>query len=165
MKRFTLSVVMTAVLGLAAYSIADAQGPGRHGFGQGGPGGPGGPGGRGAAMGLLRGLDLTEQQQAQLKALREADRDSRQGPPADVTLRRQLQTELFADVPDDAKVASLQDQLAAAQSERLAKEVAAEQKIAQVLTAEQRAQVRQRLEQGPAARGGRGPGDRHPAGF
>jgi Spy/CpxP family protein refolding chaperone len=71
-------------------------------------------------------------------------------------LRRQLEAEIFADAPDAQKSAGLQDQLVQAQAQRLAKEIATEQKIAQVLTAEQRAKIRDRLAQQPA-RGARGP--------
>jgi Spy/CpxP family protein refolding chaperone len=141
MKRFTLSVVMTAVLGLAAYTWSGAQEPGRGP----GPGRPGGPGfGRGG-MALLRGADLSEQQQADIKAIREASRDADAGPPADMTLRRQLEAEVFADAPDAQKIAALQEQLVKAQAVRLAREVATQQKVAQVLTAEQRAKIRERL--------------------
>ena len=147
MKRFTSSVVMTAVLGLAAYtwSGAQAQPP------QPGPGRPGAGFGRG--MALLRGADLSEQQQADIKAIRDAARETQAGPPADAALRRQLDAEIFADAPDAQKIAALREQLVRAQAERIAREIATEQKIAQVLTAEQRAKIRERLAQpGPDAR-------------
>jgi Spy/CpxP family protein refolding chaperone len=158
MKRLTVSMVATMVLGLAAYSLADAQamrrGPGA-GFGQGVqegtvPGfqerGPrrGGPG-RGFGMMALRGIELTEDQQAQIKAIHDAERAERQGPPADAQLRHQLQLELYADVPDAQKISDLQQQLLQAETARLAKHAEIQQKVAQVLTPEQRAQVRERL--------------------
>jgi periplasmic protein CpxP/Spy len=150
MKRLTLSVVITAVLGLAAYTMAGAQAPTRgRGFG------PGGPGPDRGAMGLLRGVDLTTEQQAQIKALRDAERDSRQGPPAEMQLQRQLQAEIFADAPDAQTISSLQEQIAQAQTARLARQIALDQKIAQVLTAEQRAKIRERLAEAPSARGPR----------
>ena len=143
MKRFTSSVVMAAVLGFAAYTWSGAQGPpGQPGPGSGRPGGPGF--GRGG-MALLRGADLSEQQRADIKAIRDAARESQAGPPAEVALRRQLDTELFADAPDAQKIAALQEQLLRAQADRLAREIATDQKIAQVLTAEQRARIRDRL--------------------
>ena len=143
MKRFTSSVVMTAVLGLAAYSWSGAQGPPREpGFDR-----RGGPGfGRGA-MGLLRGTDLSEQQRAEIRAIRDAAREPQAGPPADAALRGQLDAEVFAESPDPRKIAALQDQLLRAHSERLAREIATQQKIAQILTAEQRAKLRERLAQ------------------
>lgn len=160
MKRFTFSLVVTAVLGLAAYSLADAQGA-RRGFQGGGMGpgagffqerGPGGPGrgpGRGGFMFSLRGLDLTEDQRTQIKAIHDAEREARQGPPAEAQLHRQLRAALYAEGPDAQKIADLQQQLAQAHAARLAKQIAVEQKIAAVLTAEQRAQVVERLSKEP----------------
>lgn len=163
MKRFAFSVVVTAVLGLAAYSLAGAQGI-RYGFhgsdarpagffqerlGRGGPWGGRGRGG--GPMFALRGLDLTDDQKEKIKAIHEAERENRQAPPADVDLHRQLRAELYADSPDAGKIATLQDQLAQAQTARLTRQIGIEQKIAEVLTAEQRAQVRERLSTAPRA--------------
>jgi Spy/CpxP family protein refolding chaperone len=147
MKRFALSVVMTGVLGLAAYTFSGAQPPSR------GPEGQrprGGTGIGGAA--LLRGADLSEEQKAAIKAIREAEQSTGQGPAVEGRLRRELQAEVFADTPDMQKIASLQQQLAESQSARLARQIATEQKIAQVLTAEQRAGIRERLSQPPSGR-------------
>jgi Spy/CpxP family protein refolding chaperone len=150
MKRFTLSVVLTGVLGLAAYTLSGAQPPGR------GPGGPlpgGGPGfGRGE-LSLLRDANLTDAQKAEIRSIRDAERDARQGEPADFSLRRQLQTEVFADSPDAQKIAALQQQIVQAEAARISRQIAVEQKVAQVLTAEQRAAIRERLAQAPEARG------------
>lgn len=167
MKRLTLSVVMTAVLGLAAFSLSNAQqsgspGDGPRGRGPGGPGGPGGFGRGGVAM--LRGVDLTDEQKASIKAIHDAERQARTGPPAGVALHRELQAEIFADAPDAQKIATLQQQLVQAQSEHFAQELVVQQKVAAVLTSEQRAKVRERLAQGPPERRGRlerrGPDDR-----
>ena len=62
---------------------------------------------------------------------------------------------MFADAPDTQKIATLQQQLAETQAARLAHQIAVQQKIAQVLTAEQRAKVRERLTQAPASAAGR----------
>lgn len=157
MKRLILSVVITAVLGLTAYTMAGAQDPGRErGFGPGGPGGRGGPG-RGA-WSLLRGADLTDDQQAQIKEIREAARELRDGPPPELDLHRQLQTEIFADAPDAQKLTTLKQQIAQAHAAQLAKRVTADQKVAQVLTAEQRAKVREQLAEPGAYGRGRRPG-------
>jgi periplasmic protein CpxP/Spy len=157
MKKLTFSVIATAVLGLAAYSFAGAHAsewaPHREqaGFQEARGPGRGGPGfGRGFIP-FLRDLDLTETQKQQIQTIRETARESQDGRPADVQLHRQLQTELFADVPDAQKIAALQQQLAQAQSTRLAKQIALEQKVAQVLTAEQRAKIRERLAESPRA--------------
>src|SRR5688572_23335997 len=148
MKRLTLSVVMTGVLALAAFSLSNAQQGG--GSPAGGPRGrgPGGPGGFGrGGVAVLRGVDLTDEQKASIKAIHDAERSARTGPPADMGFRRELEAELFADSPDAQKIATLQQQLVQAQSERLAHEIAVQQKVAAVLTSEQRAQVRERMSQ------------------
>ena len=151
MKRLTLSVVMTGVLGLAAFSLSNAQQGGEVPRGR-GPGGPSGFGRGGVAV--LRGVDLTDEQKASLKAIHEAERQDRTGPPADMTLRRELEAEVFAEAPDAQKIATLQQQLVQAQSERLAHEIAVQQKVAAVLTAEQRSKIRERLSQAPPERRG-----------
>lgn len=165
MKRLTLSIVMTGVLALAAYSFAGAHGDrGLRGFGSpslfqdgAGPGGPDrGRGPRGGGMFSLRGIELTDDQKAQIKALHDAERADRQGPPAVASLHRELQAELFADNPDAQKVGALQQQLAQAQAAQLSRQIALEQKLAQILTAEQRAQVRERFaSRGPSQAGPR----------
>jgi Spy/CpxP family protein refolding chaperone len=155
MKRLTLTVVMTGVLGLAAFSLSNAQQGGEAPRGR-GPGGPGGFGRGGAAV--LRGVDLTDEQKAAITAIHEAERQARTGPPADLTLRRQLEAEVFAEAPDAQAIATLQQQLVQAQSERLAHEIAVQQKVAAVLTPEQRSKIRERLSQAPPQR--RGPGGR-----
>ena len=151
MKRFALSVVMTGVLGLTAFSLSSAQQPGRR---PGGPGGfgPGGPG-RGG-LGVLRGVELTEEQKSSIKAIHEAERsardargdtDSRSGAQA----HRELEAEIFADSPDPQKIASLQQQITQAQAAALAHRTATMQKVAEVLTAEQRAGIRNRSSRSP----------------
>jgi Spy/CpxP family protein refolding chaperone len=144
MKRFTLSVVMTGVLGLAAYSFSGAQSP------AGRPDGPrlgGGPGGGRGEIALLRGANLTDEQKDAIKAIRDAEPPAVNGSAAEPRLRRELDAELFADAPDTQKIATLQQQLAETHSARLARQVVVQQKIAQVLTAEQRAKIRERLTQ------------------
>lgn len=147
MKRFAYSALVAATLGLGAFAIADAQG------GTGQEPGRGGPRGR-MGFPFAHVADLTDQQRQQIRSILEQDRQSRQGPPAEVPLRRQLQAELLADAPDEQKIASLQEQIAQATSESVARHVALQRQIAQVLTPEQRAQAREQLAQAPA----RGPG-------
>ena len=151
MKRLILSGVMTGVLGLAAFSLSNAQQSGEAPRGR-GPGGPGGFGRGGGAV--LRGVDLTDEQKASIKAIHDAERQDRTGPPADATLRRELEAEVFGEAPDAQKIAALQQQLVQAQSERLAHEIAVKQKVAAVLTAEQRSKIRERLSQAPPERRG-----------
>ena len=160
MKRFALSVVMTGVLGLAAYTFSGAQPPARGPEEQRPWAGPRGPRGD---IALLRAADLTEDQKAAIKAIREADQASGQGPSVEGRLRRELQAELFSDTPDAQKVALLQQQLTESQTARLARQIATDQKIAHVLTAEQRAKIRERLSQPPPQR--RGPRSEGPGGW
>jgi protein CpxP len=103
---------------------------------------------------MLRGVDLTDEQKASIKAIHEAERQDRTGPPADMALRRELEAEVFAEAPDAQKIATLQQQLVQAQTERLAHEIAVQQKVAAVLTAEQRSKIRERLSQPPPERRG-----------
>jgi Spy/CpxP family protein refolding chaperone len=113
-------------------------------------------------MMMLRGLDLTESQQEQIRAIREAQPALDAGE-ADRGLHRQLQAELLADVPDMQKLAALQTRIAETQSARLAHRVTVQQQIAQVLTAEQRATLRERLARTPdQMRQGRPTGRRGP---
>ena len=148
MKRFTLSVVMTGMLGLAAYTFSGAQPPAP------GPEGPrrgGGPGGGRGDFALLRDANLSDEQKAAIKAIRDAERVS-PDLPADARVRRELQAEVFAEAPDAQKIAALQQQVLQAQAARLARQIAVEQKLAQVLTAEQRATIRERLAEAPSPR-------------
>jgi Spy/CpxP family protein refolding chaperone len=103
-------------------------------------------------MMALRGADLTEEQKAAIKTIRDAEQSAGQGPSTEGRLRRELQAEVFSDAPDPQKIASLQQQLAESQRARLARQIATDQKIAQVLTAEQRAKIRERLAQAPDGR-------------
>ena len=128
------------------------QGPGRGpgGPGFGGPGGPGGPGGRGGFGVIMR--DLTDEQRTQVRAIMEEQRE--QGPPADGKLRRDLEAELLADAPNDAKIEELRQQIIAATGEGLTRHIAVQKKIGAILTAEQKAKARERLAEGPEGRGG-----------
>jgi periplasmic protein CpxP/Spy len=156
----TLSAVALAVAMAVPAAAQDPQGRGM-GRGQGmgmGPGRPGGPGGAGP-MGMLRGVQLTEAQRDQIRAIHEEARGGAE-PGKGMQLQRELRLALLADTPDQQKIASLKQAIAAAQAEGLARRIEVQTRVAQVLTSEQRGQVRQRLEQAPAGpRGpGRGPG-------
>lgn len=142
MTRLAYSAAVAAMIGLGAFTLADAQGPGRRGFG-----GPG-FGGRGL-MPFARMADLTDAQREQIRAILEEGREERQGPPAHAGLHRQLQTELLADAPDEQKIETLRQQIAQASAEALTREIAVQRKIAQVLTPEQRAKAREHLAQAP----------------
>ncbi|MGB2716314.1 MAG: Spy/CpxP family protein refolding chaperone [Vicinamibacterales bacterium] len=148
MKRTMWSVIVAVVLAVAAFSFADAQGRGQR-----GPRPDGGPGfGRGGPGGFARVADLTDEQKKQVQAILEEERSSREGPPASMTIRRQLDAEILSDSPDEQKIDTLRLQLVQAHGEELSRQIAVQRKIAQVLTVEQRATARERLDK-PRGRG------------
>ena len=162
------SMIKTAVVGAVAaafvasvavassHRAGDQQPPQGQGAGQ-QRRGPGGPGGRGFGGPIY--ADLTEQQREQIKAIHDAQQDSRQEPPADAKLRQQLELELLADTPNDQTIETLKQQIAAAQLEGLTRHIAVQKQISQILTAEQRAKARERIAEAPrAGRGRRGGG-------
>ena len=157
MKSMMKSAVVGAVAAafVASVAVAQGQGPGQQGRGGQGPAGMRGPGGPG--RGVLQGL--TEEQRQQVKAIMDEGRDAQQGPPADAKLRRDLEAELLADRPNDQKIEDLKQQILLAQAEGLSRHISVQKRIAQVLTAEQRAQARERLAR-EGARGERGGGPR-----
>lgn len=160
MKKFAFSAALAAVLGIAAFSLADAQGGGQPGSGR--PGGPGfgrGPGG-GGPMSVMRHVDLTEAQREQINTILEQEREGRQGPAAGEDLHRQLRAEILADQPDDQKIETLRMRIAQAHTSGLVRQIEIEKKIAQVLTPEQRVKARTELAKAPEERGRRGGADR-----
>jgi Spy/CpxP family protein refolding chaperone len=145
MRKTVFSGLVAVLIAATAFTIASAQGGGPR-----GRGGPGGPGFGGPGFGAwARFADLSDTQRQQIKAIVDEDRASRQGPPAAMTLHRQLEAELLADNPDDQKIETLRQQLVQAQGEEVAHQITLQRKIAAVLTAEQRAKVRERLAEGP----------------
>lgn len=151
------NMVKTAVVGaiaaafVASVAVADGQGPGqRRKPGMHGPGGPGGP-----RLGAIM-RDLTDEQRTQIRAIVEQQRAGQDGPPADMKLRRELEAELLADVPNDGRIEELRQQILAAQTDALNRHIAVQKQVVQVLTPEQRATARERLAKEPAGRRGRG---------
>ncbi len=113
---------------------------------------PGGMGRFGGAPGMmLAGLNLSADQQAQIKTLFEAERDSRRaGMRALADARQALHAAVFANAVDAGAVAALQAKVIAAEQAQLAARVQTELTLAGILTPDQRAKL--------LARGGRGPG-------
>ena len=154
----TLSTIVVAVLvaGIAFITLS-AQGPapqtgradrtevrqGRGGFGRGG-----GP--------LFARLDLTEAQREQVHAIMKENADGERPAAKHAELEQQLRAAIFADAPDLGKIDQLKASIAEAEAAALARRIDVDLKIAQVLTAEQRAKAREL--RGPA---GRGRGSRH----
>jgi len=147
------SMVKTAVVGaiaalfVASAAMAGGQQPARRGAGM-GPGRPGGPGGFGFAPGIVR--ELTDEQRNQVRAILQEERGDRDGRRGGMELRRELEAELLADVPNDLKIEDLKSKILAAQAEALTKHIEVQKRIAQVLTPEQREKARARLAEAPA---------------
>jgi periplasmic protein CpxP/Spy len=105
----------------------------------------------------LRGLNLTDAQRAQIKTLTEQRRTGADPRRNLMDLQRQLQTAIFADVPDQQKIEELKNSIAAASAQDLAARIEFESRIAQILTPEQRAQARDAAGKGPGGRRGAPP--------
>lgn len=143
-------------LGNGAGSADQGQGPGRQGrlggprgmFGRGGPAGPGGPGAPGFMLG---GLNLSDDQQAQVKAAVEADRSANKDlRKAAGDAHQALRAAILGANANSGDIASLQAKVAASEQARLAADVKLQTTIAGILTPEQRAAL--------LARGGPGRG-------
>lgn len=162
MKRtLWMTIVVVALAGVVAIPMTAQQRQGR-GFGPGmgmGPGegrGPGGPGRMGGGpMALLRGIQLTDAQREQIRAIMDEHReDAPDGKVRD--LNEQLQLAILADTPDTAKIDELKTAIAAGAAEALARRVDVESKVVQILTPAQRAQARKNVSKvGPPQRRGR----------
>ena len=158
-KTLWAAVALVAVVALipvaAQVQQQASQRPERAGMGRGfGPGGRGGPG-----PGIVHRLDLTDQQREQVKAVVEEQRASRPGANL-MELQKQLQTALFADTVDLAKVEELKTAIAAAEAALLSTRIETELKINQILTPEQRAKARELIANSPGPGPGRGRGRR-----
>lgn len=147
-------VAMVGALGMGSVALA----------GPGGPGGGHGPRGgdmAGPYLHALRQLDLTEEQQTQLRSLREANREAHQAEREEMkSVMESFRTELLSDSPRTEVLHSLLDQRlelqTAAAHERIDDLLAARA----VLTPEQRVELAEILENPPerSERGRRGQG-------
>jgi len=147
MKRTIWSAVAALVLAAAVAIPAIAQPP------QGGRGPGRGPAFEGA-LPILRGLNLTDAQREQIRALTDAQRTADNPRRNLMDLERQLQAALLADSPDQQKIDELKNSIAAASAADLTARIELQSRIAQVLTPEQRAQAREALGNAPGRRGG-----------
>ena len=138
-----------ALISLSAQSSAPQQGrpdrpearQDRGGFGRGG-----GP--------LFERLDLTDAQREQIRTIMKENTDGARPGAKHAELEQQLRAAIFGDTPDLGKIDQLKAAMVEAEAAALARRIDVELKVAQVLTAEQRAKARE-LE-GPGMRG-RGP--------
>ena len=139
-KNIVLSTVtiLVAVL-VAGAAIVNAQrGEGRRGFGP----------------GITFGVELSEDQREQIRSIMSEERQ-RPDREAARSLRRDLRLELLADNPDPARIDSLRSEILDAERASLERRIDAQQRIAQVLTPEQRTEARQTLREAPRHRHGR----------
>ena len=150
----TVAVAMAAAISMPLMAQVP-QGRGGRGAAMAGPGGPGGPG-RGGPMGILRGIQLTDAQRDQIRAIHEEARTGEAPGAKMMELQKQLHLALLADTVDPARLEPLKTSIAAAEAEALARRIDIETRVVQVLTPEQRAQARENVDKG--APGSRRPG-------
>ncbi len=150
MSTHPLRFAALAVALLTLGASLSAQGPG-HSFGP----------GRGAAPGEgrgLKGLNLTETQQAQVKAIHERHQAASKAKGEAAEVARKAMHEAMANAATDVKTLQvLHEKVSAAQFDLMLEHRAVRQEILPLLTAEQKA----KFEQGPmgmGSRGGRGRG-------
>lgn len=108
------------------------------------------------AMGMLRNLNLTEDQRTKIQSLTQQNRQAHQGDMQKIRdLQQQLKDAIFADAgPGDT--AGLQQQIAALQAKLEGHRIDLQKQIAAVLTPDQRKQVREQPGPGFGMMGGRG---------
>jgi periplasmic protein CpxP/Spy len=164
-KRLTLGIGAAALaLGVSAGVFVHAQDGGqqRPAFGEGRRGGPGGPGGvrgPGGPMGLLpmlgRDLALTDAQKDQLKTIAESHKDDWKAlADRERTAHTALNQAVTADTIDEALIRQKSADVAVVEADLSVARARARAEGLQVLTAEQRAKVKERAAQ-------RGRGDKH----
>ena len=147
----SIAVVMVAFAIAIPMSAQPPQGGGERGHGRGGFGGP-------AAMPLLKELNLTDAQRAQIRALSPQRRTADNPRQKTMDLERQLELAIFAEAPEPQKIDELRKSIAAATAEELAARVELQSRVAELLTPEQRAQAREKLGNSTPRRPGRGGG-------
>jgi Spy/CpxP family protein refolding chaperone len=106
--------------------------------------GPGGPGGPGRGFLPLGRLDLTDEQRTQIREVMQAARPAEGEAPVRqlMELRQSLRTAILADTPDQTRIDQLRASIAQAEGAALARRIEVAQKIAQILTPEQREKAR-----------------------
>jgi Spy/CpxP family protein refolding chaperone len=103
---------------------------------------------------VLRALDLTDAQRAQIRTITQQQREDPNSPQQKLaTLQKQLHLAILADAPDAQKIDELKASIAAAAADELTSRIDVESRIAQVLTPEQRAKARDALASAPPSPG------------
>jgi len=144
---FRTRTVSTIAVAAVALTFAFSTVSGQPAMGR-GPGGRGRGFAPGGPFPVLRQLNLTDAQREQVKALMaqvHSENDQAAGNRATkvADLHGALQAAIFADTPDPAQIEQLRATLADAQAAALTTRIELEQKIAQILTPEQRKQARE----------------------
>jgi protein CpxP len=105
---------------------------------------------------FMAGLNLTDMQRDQIRTLREQHRTAIRDQALQLRdARRALRVETFADSPDQAKIDSLQQQVATLSQQMEASRLELDQQIAKFLTPEQRKYMREHTGQMRQLRGRR----------
>lgn len=151
-NKSLIGLGLTAAVVAFAAGLVTAQGRGGARLGQ--PGqqlgskGPGGRGplGRGGPFGIgFAGLNLTEEQRSKVSDIQRAARAEAASVEEELrTTERSLHRELFADTRDAAKIADLSAKVSTLRRQLAEAHVRTSTAISDVLTAEQRASIRDR---------------------
>jgi protein CpxP len=129
MKRLTMVLALAVTL-IAPLAAQQPQGPG----GRGRMMAPGGP------FAILRGLNLTDDQRQQIKAILDQNRPG--NPPPGMALERKLHAAILNG--DAGAVQTLKTQLLEAHEQQLDREIQMLQQIAPILTPDQKQQLLKR---------------------
>ena len=130
MKRLliVLTLALAAAAPVAAQTLPDQGGHGRMGGPRMGPGGP---------LAMLHGLNLTDDQRQQIKTILDENRPTE--PPQTRDLERKLHAAILTG--DNGAIDALKTQLLQAHEQDLNRQIAVLQRIAPILTAEQKQQL------------------------
>jgi Spy/CpxP family protein refolding chaperone len=129
MKRLMIALAL-AVAAAAPLAAQAPQGPG----GRGRMMGPGGP------FAILRGLNLTDDQRQQIKAILDQNRPTE--PPQGMTLERKLHAAILNG--DAGSIQTLKTEMLQLHEQQLDREIALLQQIAPILTPDQKQQLLKR---------------------
>lgn len=139
---------------------AERRGPGMMGRGMMGPGGPGFRGGPGGPFGMggfmLRGLDLTDAQREQVKAIMESHRDEQTAIGDRMqAARKALHEAIAADTLDEASIRTKAAEIGAVEADAAVLQAKIKSEVSAILTPEQlkkakelRSNMEQRMKDG-----------------